>query len=204
MEINDRYKDFFYESVRATSSKGKKVCVVKDSKLSAFLDTLIQDEEIDEIFRLLYSVIYCSGARISESLSLKKKDFVLEDGFYTAKMKVLKKKKDFDTERYITIDPSINPLLERIFKRLKPQEFIFKNKDGRISRNLCYRCIRKDLGDDLDLHSLRHSNVSLLLNSNLSDLQIAQTLKMSLKMVQNYSHVDEKKTMRELFLRKSS
>jgi integrase len=206
--MTTKYDNYFFEGRRATSEVGKKVKVVKDELLDNFLKEVVSDKDIDVIFRLLFGTLYSGGCRVSEALNIKKEDIRKDGNYYVAKVKVLKKKTEgFELTRDIVFHPTLNGLLEEILSKRKPNEYVFKYytritgqkrlKSIRITRNYSYRILKRHFG--LDNHSLRHSNISLLMSKGLTDIQIAKQLELSIKMVSNYAHVNQAKTMKNIF-----
>ena len=85
----------------------------------------IKEIEIPVIFRILY----CCGTRITETLSIKKKDINLKTGFIT--LNETKNK----NQRMIVLSDELNELLKeyasKCFYMYSDDDFIFVNKSGR-------------------------------------------------------------------------
>lgn len=209
MQINDKYKDFFYEARRATSKVGKKVAVVDEEKFPQFLQTLAIDSDIPLNLRVCFGLLFSGGMRISECLSIKKKDITRDaDGTLIIVIKVLKKKKLlYKLTRDVVVHPAIAPILDEYIFNKRPNDRIFversvKERGGEIlTRFRAIYYIKKYLGNSLDLHSLRHSNVSALLDT-YNTIQISKILMMSEPMVANYGHCNVKKKMKDLYQKK--
>jgi integrase len=209
MNINKNYKDFFYQGRRATSKEGKSVVVIKEEKIKNFFETLVNDNSIPDLNKLLIGICLSGGLRISEALAIKKKDIEIDGDNIYITVTVLKKKLNYDLKRDIYVYPLLNTLINRFYLKTKPQEFIFKEREGRkvkkvITRQTALHAIKKYLGKDFDMHALRHSNVSLLMNESFTDVEISKVLELSTKMVSNYAHVSARKKMRDLLQRKAA
>jgi integrase len=214
LKINKRYEKFFFEGIRATSAKRKGVLVLHEEKIDEFFKALVEDKNIPDLNKLLIGLSLSGGLRVSEALNLKKENFDEEDGAVFGNSIVLKTKIEYELRRDFMVYPRLVPMLEKLLKRKKPHEKIFRERATKgafgvkkigfhMSRSKALYAIKKYLGEGFDSHSLRHSNVSILMNSKHTDIEISKMLELSVRMVANYSHVNTRKKMRELYDSKS-
>lgn len=168
-----------YKSGRINSLKS--VQIIDPTKYKEYLKSLSNNPEDLCIF-----VMAAAGLRVSEALSLHKKDITLDQSNLSIKVKVLKKR-GVPTFRDVTIPLDLCENLVALLKHRKPQEFLFKSSDGSIlNRQQIYRyCSARGV----DCHSYRHSYISLLLYKGLTTLQIAVSLKIQESVVVRYSHL---------------
>ena len=122
------------------------------------------DEQIEQFFahvkslrdRALFSLLYGSGIRISEALSLDVKQVRLADGSFTVMGKG-------GTERVGYLSEATKTLLRRYLReRGRPKHGpLFVSRQGRLSYAMAHRLFNKHAeglpGEKPTIHSLRHS-----------------------------------------------
>lgn len=127
-------------------------------------------ENGDEESRLIVTMIYSFGLRISELAGLKVKD--ITDSYITVKGKGNK-------ERQIPSNETVNKLLKDYLKQNKPLTHIFeKDHKPYTQRQLQYRIenLFKQMGIKATPHQLRHSFATDLLNNGARINDISELL----------------------------
>jgi integrase len=209
-DINPKYNEYFYKARRSSSKCGKMVMVLHEREIDNFFKTLVEDEGIPQLNRILIGICLSGGLRISEALSLKKEDFTMDDtGRIYGNIRVLKKYYlKYDVYRDFYVYPRLNSLLIEWLKKKKPQERVFAYRRLLKRGNYKYtpinsvsalNAVKEFLGTNFDNHCLRHSNVSILMNEKYSDIEISKILELTVGMVARYAHVDVRRKMRELY-----
>lgn len=151
--------------------------------------------------KAMLELLYATGMRISELISLKIYDIDFEEDF----VRVLGKG---DKKRIIPINDTskkylllyINEYRPRMLKNTASEYLFINNRRGRISRQGFFKilkalCLSKNIKKEVSPHVLRHSFATHLLN-NGADLRIVQELlgHQDISTTQIYTHVsDEKK-----------
>lgn len=151
------------------------------SKFISFVD--------DNFYKLLFSVLYYYGLRISELRGITKDCFTeyklfikkcltnhsLGGGQSIVSTKTSSSVRSFDMfpfiyEMYLKLPPSKN---EYVFSSLKGKTISIG--ESSIRRNLKYYCIKSGV-KYIKLHEFRHSCASLLINNGMDSLQVANWL----------------------------
>jgi len=141
--------------------------------------------------KLIIKLLYGCGLRVSEIVSLKKKDINFEEGII--KISLAKGKKD----RFVKLPESVKKELES-YCNLIGSELIFEsNRGGKLTKKTIGKII-ENAGEKADIkkrvypHLLRHSFATHLLE-NGTDLRIIQKLlgHASIKTTQMYTHISQ-------------
>ena len=204
-KVNAKYERFFFESRCITSNVDKRIPVLDPINLRSCLETLISDQDVEDETKLLIGLLFSGGMRISEALNLKRSDFNRDNsGTYTAKVSVLKKRKK-NIERDASIHPLLNGLLAEKLASKRYNESLFRERATKrspakeLKRQNALKKIKKVFGKGMTNHSLRHSNVALLLHLKYTATQIGRILEMTTSNVQFYSHVNASREMKNVF-----
>lgn len=143
----------------------------------------------DELMKLiLIRMLAVTGRRISEILSVRKKDIYLEERLIKTKIE----KRGDDQERVISFDEDTARLLESYFavKKLKPDDKVFDITRRHASR-VIQKFVRTECGIDkwVPPHAFRHSLVTYLRSLGWNDLDIIKvTGHRSANSLRNYDH----------------
>jgi len=170
---------FFYREVLKIPEKIN----LKFAKRSKKLPIVLSREEIKNIIdsisnpkhKLIISLAYGAGLRISEIISLKVKDINVEE--LTIHLKNAKGKKD-----RITIFPEkIKTCLQNLIAGKNPNNYLFESERGgnlteRTAQKVFKNALRKaGIKKDATFHSLRHSFATHLLENGV-DIRYVQKL----------------------------
>src|SRR5690606_25318342 len=140
----------------------------------------------------LLALIYSSGLRIGEALSLKLTD--IDSKRMLIHIKSAKGKKD----RYTLLSESFLEQLRDYYRHYKPKDFLFEGQEGQqystaSSQKMFKQTIKRcNINKHVTLHTLRHSFATHLLESG-TDLRYIQSLlgHNSPKTTMIYTHVSE-------------
>lgn len=170
---------FFYLNVVKTTQKFE----IKSAKKNKYLPVVLSMDEIDKILaatknakhRLLLSIAYGSGLRVSEVINIKTQDIDLAE--LTIHLKQAKGKKD-----RITIFPEkIKSDIEHLIAGKDKNEFVFASERGgkltnRTAQKVFENSLKKaGIKKDATFHSLRHSFATHLLENGV-DVRYVQEL----------------------------
>lgn len=186
---------FFFNEVLGNNFKK-----VKTPKIPKKLPIVASKDELSALFahlqlksRLMVQLIYASGLRVSELVSLKIKDLELDQN--QGWVRDGKGGKD----RLIIVPENLGSDLKRFIKdRKNPEEYIFLGRQGRqmTTRNV-QKIVREAvkraaLQKQLTPHKLRHSFATHLLEEG-NDVRIIQELlgHANLQTTQIYTHVSK-------------
>lgn len=175
------YKNYLFTSTK--SSGNTLIKVIKPEMLKEFVKAVSVDESLGEEIALAIALSVSGGLRVSECLSIRRRDCEKVNGVWRIRINVLKKRTDLVT-RDFTLIQEVNWLLEKIMAKKRYNEYLLK---GQTRFSLHHTLTRKL---ELTPHSLRHSCVSFMMFKGLTDIQIASILKMSVNNVRNYIHSD--------------
>ncbi|UNT95717.1 tyrosine-type recombinase/integrase [Allobaculum mucilyticum] len=146
-------------------------------------------DPLDRRDRVLFSLLYGCGLRVSEACTLSWRDVRLRDGVVIVQGKG-------DKERMVPIPGFLLPLLEDWRRENPDRDVLFCNKNGKpiTSRGVQYRldehAAKVGLEGRIHPHMLRHSYATHLLDGG-ADLRTVQELlgHSSLSTTQIYTHV---------------
>lgn len=182
--------------------KSKEGIDFKCAKKSKKLPVVLTKKEIEKIIsqisnskhRLIISIGYASGLRISEVINLKIQDINLEE--LTIHIKNAKGKKD-----RITVFPKkLRTDFQNLMAGKKKNNFVFEsNRGGKLTiasaQKVFYRALaRTDIKKQASFHSLRHSFATHLLE-NGTDVRYVQELlgHLNIRTTQIYTQVTNPK-----------
>lgn len=170
---------YFYKEIY----KSRYPIKIKFAKKSSRLPIVLSKKEIKKIIshienskhKLMISIAYAAGLRVSEAASLKIKDISLDE--LTIHLKNAKGKKD-----RITIFPEklVSSMKEFIYNKSQ-EDFVFEsNRGGKLTTTSLQKIFKKALGKagikkDATFHSLRHSFATHLLENGV-DVRYVQEL----------------------------
>lgn len=201
LEINYQIKDLFMnvEFPKQRKSIPKYLTI---EELNLFLNSIELNTKIGIRDKAMLELLYASGMRISELLSLKQIDLKLNNGI----IKVVGKG---NKERIIPInEKSIKALNNYLTIRVEflqdtnPQELFLNNRGQPMTRQGLTDIIKKrakKIGlKDISAHKLRHSVATHLLNAG-ADLRMIQTFlgHKNISTTEIYTHVNKKNLSKE-------
>jgi site-specific recombinase XerD len=162
------------------------------------LPTVLSKNEIEEIIkqtnnkkhRLMLSIAYASGLRVSEVINLHVKDVDINQ--MTVMVRQGKGKKD----RLTVLSPKITGEVRSVMAGKEPNDYVFESERGgkltTTSAQMIFKqCLRKaGISKDATFHSLRHSFATHLLE-NGTDVRYVQELlgHANIRTTQIYTHV---------------
>jgi integrase/recombinase XerD len=159
---------------------------LSESEVESLLDAVVGDDARSARDRAIVETLYATGVRISELVTLDRRDLDLEDGL----VRVLGKG---SKERLVPVGTSARealavylargrPELVRVSKRAHADaEAVFLNaRGGRLSRQSCWKIVRRTgeragLEGRLSPHVLRHSCATHMLDRG-ADIRVVQEL----------------------------
>ncbi len=148
--------DQFCENVQRVNAKKKVwIRVVKTEKLFDFIHFIIHSKQLTDDYKLMITIQFTTGSRVSELLNLTKQDFKFnEEGKAIASIDVLKKR-GRDITRFGLIASDVLPILQRKLDSLQDNEKLFN-----ITRTAVWMQYKEMLG--MTPHGFRHSWVNYL------------------------------------------
>lgn len=148
-------------------------------------DTFIQGfVEGEELYRMIFLILFWLGCRVGELLALTPTDVDLEKGTVSiSKTYYRRDKQDFITSpktessnRKITIPEFLQKELKEFLVRqygLEPEDRIFPITDRAVQKKMKQKI--EELGlKNIRVHDLRHSHIALLIEKGMQPLVIAQ------------------------------
>ena len=190
-------KFYYYNIVKIN----KKIDI-KSAKRRKYLPTIFSRQEIEIILnsiqnkkhKLLLSLSYGAGLRVSEVINIKVSDINLEE--LTIHIKNSKGQKD----RISILSKKTIKELEKIITKKTKHNFIFENKRGgklntRTAQKIFKNSLKKsNIKKDASFHSLRHSFATHLLENGV-DVRYVQELlgHQNIRTTQIYTHITNPK-----------
>ena len=172
---------------------------IKRPKREKKIPTVLTKDEIKKLLdsletkksKLMVSLIYASGMRVSEILNLKSDDLELEEK--TGHIRQAKGKKD----RIFNIPSFLIGDLKKQIKKQKEsgQDFLFTGPKGKLSSRNIQKIVnnaakKSGIKKDVHVHTLRHSFATHLLENNVDIRKIQELLgHADLSTTQIYTHV---------------
>lgn len=162
-------------------SNAKELNFWTKDEYEVFLETFAEG---DEMYRLIFQMLFWLGCRIGEALALTSSDIDLEKATISVtKTYYRRNKTDYITSpktessnRKITIPKflqgEIKEYLDRQYE-LAPDERIFPITDRAIQKKMKQKTEETNL-NPIRVHDLRHSHIALLIEKGLQPLVIAQ------------------------------
>ncbi len=160
--------------------------VLSKSEIRALIENLETKKS-----KLMVSLIYACGMRVSEIVSLKLNDFDFLEK--VGQIRQAKGKKD----RVFNIPESLSKKLEKQVETQRElnQEYVFSGRNGKMTSRNLQKIVSKaakkaGINKDVHVHTLRHSFATHLLE-NGADLRIIQTLlgHSSISTTELYTHI---------------
>lgn len=149
-----RVDSFFQDAQRLHAKKKPNIRILKPERLMEFLEFIIRSRKVPDTYKLLISLQLTTGSRISEILSLKKKDIRFKGNKAIILIDVLKKR-DTPLKRAGAVAPVSLPLLKRYIESLEEEEILFK-----LSRQAVWKKYKNMFGTNT--HALRNSWITHL------------------------------------------
>jgi integrase len=192
-QINPNYRQFFMASERVTA--GKPVLLVEADKFEEFLKAVSIDEDIKLVDRAMIGLLISGSLRVSEMLNIKRNHFDTDkDGNLFVTTIVLKKRRAGVT-REIIVHPAIASMVRQHLLTKRGFESLFD-----CTRIAVLKRIKRIFGEVLDCHAFRHAGISRQIFSlGWSTERVAKLTKLSPRVVEAYSHLNERKNLKELF-----
>jgi len=188
---------FFYEEVLEKNIFGK----IKHPKIEKKIPQALTMEEIQKLIdiignpkhRLLVELMYASGLRVSEAVSIKVDDLSLEEGLGT--IREGKGMKD----RHIIISADLIPKIKKYLeKRKTDSEYLFPSREDHISSRMAQKIVseagkRARIKKRVHCHILRSSFATHLLENGV-DIRKIQVLlgHSSISTTENYTKISTK------------
>ena len=188
-----KYASYF--EIHSRLAGQKKIAIVKSDCLPDFIKALTSDPDVDMHTKAFIFTALSGGLRVNEALTLTNKDFVMdEDGNMYAEVRVLKKRGNKNIKRTVRLHPDSVPLIQELLKTnagklFKHTERTYLNK------------VKAIIGlKEVCNHSLRHSLISyLLFEKDLNHLKAAKLIKIGVKSIEHYSHLNERRVLKSIF-----
>lgn len=192
-KVHERYRDFVEIQNRVKSSEGRFVSLIRFDRFESFITAVIEDKNIGREEKALILITLSTGHRISEVLSLQRVSFLEEAGKLYVYSKVLKKRKR--VERKSIIHPAAQGFVLDYIRQFQAFSKVFT-----ISRHNALYAVKIGLGEAFDVHSFRHSLISyLLFKKKLTVDQVAELMKISVRVVKIYAHLNASDLLDDLF-----
>lgn len=185
-------QSFLIESTRLTGTR-KPIRVIDPERFEDFIKSLSQSE-IPESDKLMVGLLVTGGLRVSEGLSLRKRDFVEDGGLLYFKSNVLKKGSAL--KRLVLVHPALQPIVQKRLDNIRKYDIVLE-----MTRKTVYNHVRKIFGDKACPHSIaRHSYISWLLHEKkLNALEAARVVEVKVSTIEAYNHPNIKKRLNKLF-----
>ncbi|GIU68487.1 MAG: hypothetical protein KatS3mg001_337 [Candidatus Pacearchaeota archaeon] len=174
---------------------------IKRPKREKKLPEVLTKEEIKRLLssvknkksKLMLSLMYSCGLRVSELINLKIEDLSLEEKI--GKIKLGKGKKD----RFFNIPSMLIPQLRKQIKKQKNknQEFLFSGPKGKLSERNVQKIVKKaakkaGIKKQISPHTLRHSFATHLLENGTDIRKIQELLgHSSISTTEIYTHISK-------------
>jgi|SRR3989338_804160 len=183
---------FYYDEVLK-----KNIVNLKTPKTSRSLPTVLTRDEVrkllatvqNEKHKLIISLLYSSGLRLSELINLKVGDLETEE-----KIGWVRSGKG-SKDRMFLLSEKLIPDLKNHLRGMKDDDYIFQGWDGRISPRSVQKIVglaakKSGINKNIHVHTLRHSFATHLLESGEDIRKIQELLGHSnLNTTQLYTHV---------------
>jgi len=172
---------------------------IKRPKREKRLPTVLTKEEVRKLLKsienkkskLMISLIYACGFRVSELVNLKISNLDFEDNIGHVKQGKGKKDRIFNIPLFLK-----KPLLKRVKLQIeKREEYLFTGPNGKLTDRNIQKIIKKyaekaEIKKDVHPHTLRHSFATHLLENNVDIRKIQELLgHADLSTTQIYTHV---------------
>lgn len=177
---------------------GKPISRITIPKKDKSLPSVLSKDEISKLLnsaetsksKLIFSLLYSSGLRVSELVNLKRADLNLQD-----KLGWVRKGKG-NKDRIFTISENLCSELKNFFAKSPENIFVFSKDKPLTTRNI-QKIIQKaakkaEINKKVTPHTLRHSFATHLLESG-TDIRLIQELlgHSNLNTTQMYTHISQ-------------
>jgi len=160
----------------------KKDIEIKTPKIAKKVPVVLTKDEVREMLnfiknekhKLLVSLLYSTGMRLSECVNLKVKDLELNEGIiWIRKGKGAK-------DRMVVISRKLADNLNRYVQNKKPNDFVFEGRNGKLSKRNVQKIVssvakKVGISKRVSPHTLRHTFATHLLESGV-DIRKIQVL----------------------------
>lgn len=178
-------KNYIKIDIKFTKRNKKLPIVLSREEISKIINTISNNKH-----RLLISLSYGSGLRVSEAIKLKIQDILVDE--LMIHIKEAKGKKD----RMTIIPEKILPDLNILIANRDKNDYLFESERGgrlteRTAQAIFYKALKQaEIKKDATFHSLRHSFATHLLE-NGTDIRYVQELlgHQNIRTTQIYTHV---------------
>ncbi len=167
---------FFYSEIL-----GKKI-EIKTPKIAKKAPVVLTKEEIKRLLevtenkkhKLLISLLYSTGMRLSECINLKIKDLELSESV------IWVRKGKGSKDRMVLISKRLAQELKKYLKDNNPEDFVFKGRNGCFSKRNVQKIVtnaakKAGISKKVSPHTLRHTFATHLLESGV-DIRKIQVL----------------------------
>lgn len=206
-----KLNDLLLQTQRVSGTR-KPITIINPEKYDEFFMWL-KDADIRLWLKAVIAVCLSGGLRVTEVISLRKRDFDLDKGFF--RLRVLKKKKklkrtrevDGKEETYflnthaVHRDAKLHPIAIYIVREyLKFSGIGHHDRMFQTTRNSVYKQIKNLFGKHSCVHMLRHSHISWLLHiKKLQLMTAADIMEITPAKLVSYSHADTKTELNRLY-----
>ncbi|HMB01626.1 MAG TPA: site-specific tyrosine recombinase/integron integrase [Spirochaetota bacterium] len=186
---------FYYKNILKNDMAIKNISIGKRRKK---IHNILNKKEIKQIItyitdvkqRLIFSLLYATGMRVSELSTLKIKDISLKERLIH--IKEAKGKKD----RYVTYSPALDNDLQCVMKNKKYTDYLFTGKNGRHFSNRTVQKIVHNVAANAGIqkrvhpHLLRHTFATHMLEQKCNPLLLKKIMgHSSLTTTRQYVHM---------------
>lgn len=210
-----KLKDLLMRSQRISGTR-KPITIINPTHYDAFF-TWLKESNVKLPFKAFIAVCLSGGLRVSEALSLRRRDLNLADGFY--RVRVLKKRSSVERHRVVDgVEETYELVANKVYRdaKLHPvaiqilQEYLDAwgirsyDKVFPFQRNAVHKRVKRYFGKFACAHMMRHSHISWLLhNQKLPDVTVSRILEVSRNVISSYNHVDTKAVLNRAYGSKS-
>lgn len=191
--VHSSIKKFYDITVQQKNKFNFIPCAKKERKIPLVIDMDILKAKIDKIENLKHKAILTLtasvGLRVSEIINLKLSD--IDSVIMEIHLKAAKGKKD----RKVPLTENTLLLLREYFKSYNPKEYLFNGQGNRsqYSEKSCNQIVKKYIGKQYHMHTLRHSTATALYEKNIDLKAIGDLLgHRSRKTTEIYCHTSTK------------
>lgn len=186
------FSEFLIRSTRISGQR-REITVIDPQNFEGFIKKLSESELSDEK-KVLIGILVTGGLRVSEGLSLKKSDFMEEEGNLFFRSKVLKKSSKM--RRMVLVHPALQNLVRDRISKIRQYDRVLN-----LSRKTVYNIFRRIFGKSACPHSIaRHSYISWLVHEKkITSLEAARIMEIKVSTVESYNHPNVKKSLQRLF-----
>lgn len=165
--VHSSIKKFYDLTIRQRNKFNFIPYAKKEFKIPLVIDMDILKSKIDVITNIKHKAILTLtssvGLRVSEVINLKIKD--INSQIMEIHLKAAKGKKD----RKVPLTENTLKLLREYFKIYQPKEYLFNGQSNapQYSEKSCNQIVKKYIGKQYHMHTLRHSTATALYEKNI-------------------------------------